>query len=42
VPNPKPWTKDDFDSIWIVTPSGDSASMATDQEQITPSATCRF
>jgi hypothetical protein len=43
VPNPTPWAKDDFDSIWILTPTDSgTATMTVDHEQISPSAKCSF
>lgn len=42
VSDPAPWAKDDFDSIWIIRRSGGTITMATDKEQIFPSAKCNF
>ncbi|MGR9012553.1 MAG: histidine phosphatase family protein [Gammaproteobacteria bacterium] len=42
VENPPAWKSDDFDSIWIITYQNGKASLAFDQEGITPSSICNF
>jgi hypothetical protein len=42
VSNPPSWGKDDFDSIWVVTPSGGKATLKTAAEGLNPSPTCGF
>nr|WP_256330140.1 hypothetical protein [Variovorax sp. YR216] len=42
VKNPPSWRKDDFDSIWVVTPSGGVATLTTTAEGLKPSPKCSF
>jgi hypothetical protein len=40
VKDPPSWKKEDFDSIWVVTPSGGTAKLSTTAEGLKPSAKC--
>jgi len=40
VASPPAWDSKDFDSIWVVTPSGGSAKLAVKSEGIKPSGAC--
>jgi len=42
VNNPPSWGKNDFDSIWVVTPAGGTATLTTAAEGLKPSAKCGF
>lgn len=42
VAKPPSWGKDDFDSIWVVTPSGGKATLSVAAEGLHPAADCKF